>query len=199
MIRNTPKEKIGKFTRAGKVLHLDGDKDYLDICIEQYKKLGIEAVGISITEKDQAGAVYDLLQEHKPDILVLTGHDGMIKGESNYQNIDNYRNSKHFIEAVKEARRYEKNPDSLVIFAGACQSLYHQIIDAGANFASAPYRVLIHALDPVLVCQKVALTSIEKVLDPMDIVGNTITGYKGIGGVQTRGKYRIGYPVEPFK
>lgn len=149
MFRNTPKEKALKFTRPGKVLHLDGDKDYLNTCIEQYKKL------------------------------------------------ENYRNSKHFIEAVKEARRYEKNSDTLVIFAGACQSMFNELINAGANFASAPYRVLIHALDPVFICRKIAFAGIDTILDPSEVVGNTITGYEGIGGVQTRGKYRTGYPAEP--
>lgn len=195
--RYTPKEKADKFSRSGKVLHIDGDKDYLDTCIEQYKRLGIEAVGINLAEKDQPSNIFKLLQEHKPDILVLTGHDGMIKGDSNYQKLDNYRNSKYFIEAVKEARRYESNPDSLVVFAGACQSLFNEIIKAGANYASAPYRILIHALDPVFVCQKIALTRFDKVLDPADVIGNTITGYEGVGGIQTHGKYRTGYPSEP--
>ena len=47
---------------------------------------------------------------------------------------------------MKEARKFEKDLDSLVIFAGACQSMM-MLIEAGANYASAPYRVLIHALD----------------------------------------------------
>ncbi len=32
--------------------------------------------------------------------------------------------------------------DELVIFAGACQSHYEEIIKAGANFASSPHRIL---------------------------------------------------------
>jgi len=129
---------------------------------------------------------------------VLTGHDGVIKGEKSYLSVSSYRNSKYFIEAVKEARRYESNLDSLVIFAGACQSMFNELIKAGANYASAPYRVLIHALDPVLVCQKVAFTSVDRVLEPSEVINNTITGVDGIGGIQTRGKYRDGYPLEPY-
>jgi spore coat assembly protein len=127
-----------------------------------------------------------------------TGHDGFIKGEDSYTNIASYRNSRYFIEAVREARKYNSDMDSLVIFAGACQSLYKQIMKAGANFASAPFRDLIHALDPVRVCQKIAFTGIDKVLDAKEVIDNTITGKTGIGGVQTRGKYREGFPEEPY-
>ena len=88
--------------------------------------------------------------------------------------------------------------DSLVIFAGACQSLYSELLKAGANFASSPKRALIHALDPVRVCQKIAFTSIEKVVDPEVVIENTITGMEGIGGIQTRGKYREGKPQDYY-
>jgi spore coat assembly protein len=195
--RDTAKDGSRDFSRPGKVLHIDGDNDYLDACLEKYKSFGIEAVGKYIAEKEQPGSIYKLLQENRPDILVLTGHDGLIKGDNNINDINSYRNSKYYISAVKEARRYESDLDSLTIFAGACQSMYNEIIKAGANFASAPYRVLIHALDPVFICQKIAFASIDKILTPLDVISGTITGYKGIGGIQTRGKYRNGYPSEP--
>lgn len=195
--RNTAKENVRKFSRPGKILHIDGDEDYLEICIREYRKLGMEVTGKNVPEKDQPSVVYNLLEEHKPDILVLTGHDGLIKGDKNNLSITNYRNSRYFIEAVKQARKYEGDLDSLVIFAGACQSMYNEIIKAGANYASAPYRVLIHALDPVFICQKIAFAGIDKVVSPMEVVNATITGVEGIGGIQTRGKYRDGYPVEP--
>jgi len=196
--RDTSNEKTAKMKRPGKVLHLDGDKEYLDSCLEEYKKLGLEVTGQYVPEKEQSGKVAALLKEHRPDILVLTGHDGFIKGEDSYTNIASYRNSRYFIEAVREARKYNNDMDSLVIFAGACQSLYKEIMKAGANFASAPFRDLIHALDPVRVCQKVAFTGIDKVLDAQDVIDNTITGKTGIGGIQTRGKYREGFPEEPY-
>jgi spore coat assembly protein len=195
--RDTPKEENQKYNRSGKVLHIDGDEDYLNTCLEEYKRLGIEAFGKYASERNQPNEVYKLLRDNRPDILVLTGHDSVIKGDNSYLNLSNYSNSKHFIEAVKEARRYEPDLDSLVIFAGACQSMYKEIIAAGANFASSPYRVLIHAFDPVFVCQKIAFTSFNKTLDPLEVINNTITGMKGIGGIETRGKYRIGYPAEP--
>lgn len=197
--RDTTNEEAGRIKRPGKVLHLDGDKDYLDNCLAEYRKLGLSVVGQYIPEKDQPGKVGGLLREYWPDILVLTGHDGFIKGQDSYTNLAAYRTSRYFIEAVKEARRFNNDMDGLVIFAGACQSMYSEIIKAGANFASAPFRDLIHALDPVRVCQKVAFTGIDKVLSAEEVIDNTITGKTGIGGIQTRGRYREGYPIEPYQ
>lgn len=196
--RDTSNESPSGFKRPGKVLHLDGDQDYLETCMKEYKKRGIDAIGRHIAEKEQPNYVYRLLQEYRPDILVLTGHDGISKNEKNYSNINSYINSKYFIEAVREARKFDADMDGLVIFAGACQSMYDGIIKAGANFASAPYRVLIHALDPVMVSEKLAFTSVDRIITPIDVINNTITGSKGIGGLQTRGKFRNGYPKEPY-
>src|SRR3712207_9365055 len=64
------------------------------------------------------------------------------------------------------------------------------ILDAGANFASSPNRVLIHCLDPVFICEKIAYTNVGKVVSIHDVVYNTITGVDGVGGLETRGKYR---------
>ncbi|TYQ14806.1 UNVERIFIED_CONTAM: spore coat assembly protein [Acetivibrio alkalicellulosi] len=196
--RNYTVREDKNFSKPGRVLHIDGDKDYLSKCLEQYKKYNIECVGVYLKERDQPSKVYQLLKEYTPEILVLTGHDGYLKNDKGYGNIDNYRNSKYYIQSVREARRFESNLDSLVIFAGACQSMYNKLIEAGANYASSPYRVLIHALDPVLVCKEFALTSIGKIISPQDVIRKTITGVKGIGGIETRGKYREGYPLEPY-
>jgi spore coat assembly protein len=186
---------IGK---SGKVLHIDGDEQYLDVCLRGYKSLGIEAFGKLVPEVQQPVVIYELLKEYRPDILVLTGHDGMIKGMQNYRNIENYRNSRYFVEAVKKAREYEPSYDNLVVFAGACQSHFEALIDGGANFASSPYRILIHAMDPVFICERIAFSSITKFLTPQEILENTITGEKGIGGLQTRGTYREGTPKSPY-
>jgi sporulation peptidase YabG len=196
--RSTSKDNNGKFNKPGKILHLDGDEDYLETCLDEYKKLGLTVIGRFVPEKEQAEKVSGLLRDHVPDILVLTGHDGYVKDGESFTNINNYRSSQYFINAVREARKYDPDLDSLVIFAGACQSMYNEIIKAGANFASAPFRDLIHALDPVLVCQKIALTDIDTILSAEDVIGNTITGKTGIGGVQTRGKLREGFPIEPY-
>lgn len=197
---DSPEEQMRKFTSPGRVLHIDGDNEYMQTCVKQYQKFGIYVVGKYVPEKEQPNVIYKLLQDYKPDILVLTGHDGYLKnGDPGYSSVENYRNSKYFIQAVKEARRYERDLDSLVIFAGACQSMYKSIIDAGANFASSPKRILIHALDPVYICQKIAFTGVDKVLGATEVVSDTITGSEGIGGIQTRGKLREGYPDEVYK
>ncbi|MPQ29986.1 sporulation peptidase YabG [Clostridium estertheticum] len=192
------KNKNMTFGRPGKILHVDGDAEYLEVCLKTYKQLSLDAVGRVISEKDQANEILNLVKEVKPDIVVITGHDGMVKGINDYMNLDNYRNSKYFVDTVIALRSYNSNYDDLVIFAGACQSCYEAILDAGANFASAPNRVLIHCLDPVLVSEKIAYTNIETVVAIEDVIENTITGLAGIGGLQTRGKYREGFPKSQY-
>ena len=200
---STKSAKINKndhlvFGRPGKILHVDGDSSYLETCLKVYKQLKLDAVGFAISEKEQPKKILDYVKETKPDIVVLTGHDSIIKGTTNYLDLNNYRNSKYFIESVNVLRNYNASYDELVIFAGACQSCYEGILDAGANFASSPNRVLIHCLDPVFVCEKIAYTKINEIVSTIDVIENTITGIKGIGGLQTRGKYREGYPKSPY-
>jgi spore coat assembly protein len=88
--------------------------------------------------------------------------------------------------------------DDLVIFAGACQSHYEALLAAGANFASSPQRVMIHAYDPVFVVEKIAYTSIFDPISIREVITDTITGFSGIGGVETRGKFRLGLPTSPY-
>lgn len=186
------------FEITGKVLHLDGDKDYLDLCRTTYSQLSIKVDGFHVSEEQQPELITEYLREYRPNILVLTGHDGLIKNGSDFKDINNYRNSKYFIEAVKKARLYETGRDDLIIFAGACQSHYEGILEAGANFASSPQRVLIHAFDPVFVVEKLAYTSIYDTITVQEIVESTITGLDGVGGIETRGCLRLGYPKSPY-
>lgn len=186
------------FGRPGKILHIDGDSDYLEACLKVYKQLSLNVIGKAIPEKKQPEVIVKLVKEIKPDIVVLTGHDAIYKKTKNYLDVNCYRNSKYYIDAVKELRNYNSSYDELVIFAGACQSCYESMLEAGANFASSPSRVLIHCLDPVFVCEKIAYTRIDEVISIKEVIENTITGIKGIGGLQTRGKYREGYPKSPF-
>ncbi len=186
------KEEILK--KPGVVLHIDGDPEYAVKCKDVYKKLGINAHVYNIKEQEQPKHIYSLLTRIRPNILVLTGHDAFMRKKNDIYNIDNYKNSRYFIESVLEARRYEHSLDNLVIFAGACQSYYEAIISAGANFASAPKRVLIDMLDPIIVAQTVAYTPVDKFAPLASIISNTREGLKGIGGVQTRGQYREGMP-----
>lgn len=192
--RNGHQREEQAFIKTGKILHIDGAKDYLDKCIEYYKNLGADALVIDVPEKDQPAKVFALLEQYRPDILVLTGHDGMIKGDSDLNNIQNYRNSSFFVNSVKEARKYNKSLDGLVIFAGACQSNYEAILDAGANYASSPKRVFIHMFDPAVVAGKVSLGGIGRVLPVNEVVANTDKGFDGVGGLETWGKARIGTP-----
>ncbi|MBP2032357.1 spore coat assembly protein [Clostridium algifaecis] len=195
--KNDSKNELA-FGRPGKVLHIDGDAEYLDVCLKVYKQLMLNAVGKNIPESEQPEKILELVKKVKPDIVVITGHDSIAKDSNDYTDLNNYKNSKYFVESVLRLRNYEPNYDDLVIFAGACQSCYEKILDSGANFASSPGRVLIHCLDPVFLCEKIAYTNIEKVVSIEEALENTITRTNGIGGLQTRGKYREGFPKSPY-
>lgn len=122
------------FGRPGKILHIDGDADYLEVCLKVYKQLSLETVGKVIPEKEQPSQVVKLVKEIRPDIVVITGHDSMAKDISDYTDLKNYKNSKYFVESVTQLRNLEPNYDDLVIFAGACQSCYEAILDSGADY-----------------------------------------------------------------
>lgn len=199
--RRKKKENITKKKRwidnkyskiKGTVLHLDGDKEYLERCMNKYDELKIEAYGYHINEDQQSSKVQELLKKHQPDVLVITGHDGL-KGSGNKE-LSNYYNSRSFIETVERARDLEVDRDSLVIFAGACQSYYELLIKAGANYASSPERVNIHTLDPVTIAEIIVITSIKNIVSIEDVIDNSITGIKGIGGIESRGKMRLSLP-----
>ncbi|GAW91630.1 peptidase [Calderihabitans maritimus] len=160
--------------------------------------MNVEATGYWVSEEDQPEKVVELLEKNPADILILTGHDGFLKRKSDFSNLDNYRTSRYFVEAVKKIRRIIPSKDTLVIFAGACQSHYEAILKAGANFASSPMRALIHALDPVFVAEKVAHTPISEIIPLEELTADTITGAKGIGGIETKGRLRMAYPQSPY-
>ena len=177
---------------TGKILHLDGDKRYSQKSYNYYKKMGLNAVVKNIPEYKQPRVVYKLLKLYQPDILIITGHDGMIKRGTNFNDIYNYRNSKHFINTVKEARKYDKDTNKdTVIFAGACQSYFEAIMMAGANFASSPARILIDFLDPLVIAEKVATTERYKFITVDEITREIRDGKKGIGGIGSNGRMTI--------
>lgn len=179
-------------TVTGKILHLDGDKRYSEKSYKYYQKMGINAVVKNISERRQPQLVYNLLVYYRPDILVITGHDGMFNKEREFYNIYNYRNSKYFIETVREARRYERDYDTeLTIFAGACQSYFEALIQAGANFASSPARILIDIMDPLKVARKIATTDEFEFIRIEDIEKELRDGRKGIGGIGARRKDEV--------
>ena len=150
-------DRSNYFYLPGKILHIDGDDDYLDRCMNFYKNMGIKANGLCLKEEDISNKIIDLIKEYRPDIIVITGHDAYYSKKNNKKNLENYQNTSNFVKAVKEARKYEKNQDKLIIIAGACQSNYEELIKAGANFASSPKRINIHALDPAIIASSIAV------------------------------------------
>lgn len=174
-------------TIPGTILHIDSSRELLSTCLGFYRDSGLKADWYLTSEDQQTYYVRQLLERYQPDILVITGHDGLKKDAAQLNSMDNYRNSRYFVQSVREARRYEPSADKLCIFAGACQSYYEAIMDAGANFASSPGRILIDGLDPALVSDKVAYTDTRYYVTPAEAVAVTKSGSKGIGGINTRG------------
>ena len=184
----TLKKRYREIIYKGKILHLDGDRRYMEKSIRYYKQLGLNAIVKNISENRQSLVVQRLLDRYRPDILVITGHDSMIKDKTEYNNIYNYRNSKYFIKTVGEARKWEADMNKLVIFAGACQSYFEAIMMAGANFASSPGRILIDFVDPLIVAEKVATTEKNRIVTINQITKELREGGASIGGTSAEGK-----------
>ena len=164
------------FYIPGKILHIDGDDDYLDRCMKFYENMGIKANGISMHESSISNRIVELIKEYRPDIIVITGHDAYYKKKNDKEDLNNYQNSLNFISAIKEARKYEKNQDKLIIIAGACQSDYEELIKAGANFASSPKRINIHALDPAIIASSIAFSLKNQSIDLINLIEKTKYG-----------------------
>ncbi|MCI8346349.1 MAG: sporulation peptidase YabG [Bacilli bacterium] len=182
------------FYLPGKILHIDGDEEYLERCINFYRDLNVKAYGITLKESEVYKYIDQYLNEYNPDILVITGHDAYYKKRNDMNNIENYQNSKNFIKAIKVARKYEKDQNKLIVISGACQSDYEELIKAGANFASSPKRINIHALDPAIIASSIALSVRNKSIDLISLIEKTKYGADGIGGIITDGTMYVGYP-----
>ncbi|MBE6154717.1 MAG: peptidase [Firmicutes bacterium] len=187
-------ERNEYFYIPAKILHIDGDKDYLDKCLKYYKKKGVYAIGKKVSEEQIYEQLLPLLKEHKPDIVIITGHDAYYSKKGNINDLKNYRNTANFIKAVKIARKYEKSHDKLIIIAGACQSNYEELLKAGANFASSPKRINIHALDPAIIASTLALTERNKEINLIELLDKTKYGHDGIGGIKCSGLMYVGFP-----
>ena len=190
------RQQADYFQMPGKVLHLDGDPSYLKKCMDAYEKIGIPVQGLYCNEKEMPVRIVSLIEAYRPDILVITGHDAYTKSKGKIMDINAYRHSWYFVEAVKEARKKIPQLDQLVIFAGAWQSHFESLISAGANFASSPSRVNIHALDPVYIVAKISFTPFMERIHVWDVLRNTLTGEKGVGGIETKGVLRTGMPYK---
>ena len=181
------------FYLPGKVLHIDGDKEFLGRCMDFYKKNKIKAYGIYSLESDLPNHIYEYLEKYNPDILVITGHDSMYKRK---RSSGSYKNTDNFIKAIHEARRFEKSHEKLLIIAGACQSNYEELIKACANFASSPKRINIHALDPAIIASSLSFSDKNNNIDLIHILEQTKYGAEGMGGIITKGTMYVGYPRE---
>ena len=116
-------DRTDYFYLPGKILHIDGDNEYLERCLKFYEEANIWAMGINEKEENMPSKIKKWLEEYKPNIVIITGHDAYYKQKEN-----TYKNSNNFIEAVHEARQYERDHDKLIIIAGACQSNYEELI-----------------------------------------------------------------------
>lgn len=185
-------ERDDFFYIPGKILHIDGDNEYLKRCLRFYKSAGLTAYGVYEKEENLYKNIIRYLDDIKPDIVIITGHDAYYKQKG--QDERTYKNSDNFAKAIRVARNYEKSYDKLKIIAGACQSNYEELINAGANFASSPKRVNIHALDPAIIAISISKTENTEELNIIELLNKTKCGKEGIGGIKTYGSMYVGYP-----
>ena len=188
-IRNLRQDS--NFYISGRILHVDGDDEYLERSAKLYENANVYATTIFVKEPLMAEKVPDLVRQLRPNIVVITGHDA-IEDKSQADTLKGYRSSQYFVNTVNELRKMEPSLDYLVIIAGACQSHFEALIGSGANFASSPQRINIHALDPAIVAATVALTPYEDEVNLKEALEKTITKIAGIGGLQTKGTLRYG-------
>ncbi|MCL2559432.1 MAG: sporulation peptidase YabG [Turicibacter sp.] len=184
-------KKDSDFFVSGRILHVDGDDDYVQRSAKLYENANVHATTIFVKESLMPERVPELVRQLRPNIVVITGHDAIEQKELAHS-LDGYRSSKYFVNTVNELRKLEPSLDYLIIIAGACQSHFEALIGSGANFASSPQRINIHALDPAIVAATVALTSYEEEVDLKEALEKTVTKIAGIGGLQTKGTLRYG-------
>lgn len=170
----------------GTVLHVDGDSEYMESCLELYKEMGIHAYGIYIDEKDMATKIGDIVRKILPDIVVITGHD--YYNNEGLTDLKNYKNTSNFLNACLECKR---NKTDAVIIAGACQSNGEALLINGANFASSPKRINIHTYDPAIIAVKVASTSSERFIDKKSLERKIENFNDAYIGIETKGKMKI--------
>ncbi len=180
--------KKRSYHMTGKILHIDGDNDYLQQCLDLYKSLKIPAFGAHIKEQDFKVYVLDMIYKVDPDIVILTGHDAYNK--RGIKDLDNYLTTQSYIDAVKEIRKHYSK-DHIFIFAGGCQSNFEALLAAGCNYASSPKRINIDVYDPALVAIKAAITPFNQIIH-LDDVSKNITLDKGLlSGIESYGKMRL--------
>lgn len=182
------RSKKNKNVLFGRVLHIDGDKRYLESCMNLYNKIGVPATGIYIHEQNVHNKIEEIILELHPDVVVITGHDNY--NNKDIKDINNYENSKYFIETIIKIRNHFTFFE-LVIIAGACSSHFEALIANGANFASSPKRINTHTYDPAVIAIKIATTSCNQLVDFNGIIKYIENGKDAIGGIETYGKMKM--------
>lgn len=172
----------------GTILHIDGDKEYLDSCMKLYKEMNIFANGIFLKEEDIKNQIEELILKLTPDIIVITGHD--VYNGKGIKDLKNYQNTSHYIEAVREVRKHF-NAEAITVIVGACGSHFEALIASGANFSSSPKRINIHTYDPAIIAIKVATTSINQNVDFEQTIKFIENKKDAFGGIETKGKMKI--------
>lgn len=172
----------------GTILHIDGDEEYLQSCLELYEEMNIFANGIFLKEENVKDQIEKLILDLTPDIVVITGHD-LYNGKG-LKDLDNYTNTKHFMEAVRKIRKHYLQ-DNMTVIVGACGSNFEALIASGANFSSSPKRINIHTYDPAVIAIKVATTSINQMVDFNQTLKYIEHKKDAFGGIETKGKMKI--------
>lgn len=172
----------------GTILHIDGDEDYLESCMNLYQELNIYANGICIKEENIKYKIEELVLKLTPDIIVITGHD--LYNGKDIKDISNYQNTPHFIDALRIVRKHF-NQDSVIVIIGACGSHFEALIASGANFSSSPKRINIHTYDPAILAIKAATTSINQTIDFEQALKFIENSHDAFGGIETKGKMKI--------
>lgn len=70
-------------------------------------------------------------------------------------------------------------------------SYFEALMDAGANFASSPARILIDFLDPLVVAKNIAIADKNKYITIDDFVDELRDGKRGINGLGALGKKNV--------
>lgn len=173
---------------CGKVLHIDGDSDYLNRCVELYNNVGVYAYGVLSKEEDISKIIQKHIEALTPDVVVITGHDSY--NGTDIKNLSNYTHTSHFCDAIKMIRKI-KGKNDIIVIAGACQSNFEALIASGANFASSPKRINIHTYDPAILAIKAATTDYKKSISLNNIERMIENGLDAFGGVDSFGTMRL--------
>lgn len=171
----------------GKILHLDSDISYLKKCLKFYTDNNIYAYGVCLSEDEMANNIIELVNQIRPDVIVLTGHDSY-----NRKGVDNLENYTHTLDYIKAIRKVREtfSLDDIFIYAGACGSNFEALIASGANFAASVTRDNIDAYDPAIVAYIAATTRVTNLVSLDKFKKLSKSDNKVIGGIDSYGKMR---------